>query len=84
MRVILKEYKISFGYFISLDFEKDVIDLDGLKTSIVKRLGNVRASTKENSRQLNFIKPAIKESKSVEEMVQRVNRLSRWNIEIRR
>lgn len=84
MRVILKEYKISFGYFIVLDFEKDVIDLDGLKTSIVKRLGNVRASTKENSRQLNFIKPAIKESKSVEEMIQRVNRLSRWNIEIKR
>lgn len=83
MRVTLKEHKIEFGYEDKLVYSKDIESTDDFKSSFLKRLGNIKGSSNKSNKEYQKIKPIVKSGNSIEEIVEEINRLYRWNIEIK-
>ena len=84
MRVILKEHKIEFGYEDKLVYSKDIESLEEFKSSFLKRLGNIKGSSNKSNKEYQKIKPIVKSGNSIKEITEEINRLYRWNIEIKR
>lgn len=83
MKVTLKEHKIEFGYKDKLVYSKDIESLDDFKSSFLKRLGNIKGSSNKSNKEYQKIKPIVKSGNSIKEIAEEINRLYRWNIEIK-
>ena len=83
MRVALKEHKIGFGYKDKLVYSKDIESIDDFKSSFLKRLGNIEGSSNKSNKEYQKIKPIVKSGNSIKEIAEEINRLYRWNIEIK-
>lgn len=83
-RVILKEFIIdSAKYDTHIDFTKEYTSRYELKQSILKRLGNVQAYSQSSGKELSKIKPIIKSIDNLDTMVSDINKLRRWDIDIK-
>lgn len=84
MKVTLKEYHVDLQrHLISLEYEKEINNLEEFKESFLKRLGNIRADNRTSGRELMTIKPIVWEEESILSIVSRINQLRRWRIEVR-
>lgn len=83
MIITLKEHKIEFGYKDKLVYEKDIETLEDFKSSFLKRLGNIKGSSNKSNKEYQKIKPIVKSGNSIKEIVEEINRLYRWKIEIK-
>ncbi len=84
MEVTLKEYHVDLQrYLISLEYEKEVTNLDEFKESFLKRLGNIHGDNRTSGRELMTIKPIVWEEDSLFSIVSKINQLRRWRIEVR-
>lgn len=68
-------FPCKWGYNIEADTFID------LKTGILKRFGNLRSTNKADKEKLH-VKQRIWESKSIQELMKKVNDSQRWRIEI--
>lgn len=83
IKVTLKEFMVdSQRYQVRLEYEKEVSNLEGLKESFLKRLGNVSADSNSSRKELGKIKPIVKEYNNIHDIVLNINKLRRWNIKI--
>lgn len=81
--VTLKEYHVDLQrHLISLEYEKEINNLEEFKESFLKRLGNIHADNKTSGRELATIKPIVWEEDSINGIVTRINKLRRWRIEV--
>lgn len=84
MKVTLKEYHVDLQrHLISLEYEKEINNLEEFKESFLKRLGNIRADNRTSGRELMTIKQIVWEEESILSIVSRINQLRRWRIEVR-
>lgn len=83
MIVTLREHKIEFGYEDKLVYSKNIESLDDFKNSFLKRLGNIKGSSNKSNKEYQKIKPIVKSGNSIKEIAEEINRLYRWDIEIK-
>lgn len=82
-RVKLKEYGVDHqSYITKLEYEKNINNLEEFKESFLKRLGNVQASSNSNRSELKKIKPIVWRNDNLSEIVNSINKLHRWDIEV--
>ena len=82
-KVKLKEYRVDQqSYSTKLEYEKNINNLEEFKESFLKRLGNVQASSNSNRLELKNIKPIVWRNDNLSEIVNSINKLHRWNIEV--
>ena len=83
MIITLREHKIEFGYEDKLVYSKDIKSIYDFKSSFLKRLGNIKGSSNKSDKEYQKIKPIVKSGNSIKEIVEEINRLYRWKIEIK-
>lgn len=83
MNITLKEYQVGFGYKNKLIYENTTGDIDIFRSSLLKRLGNVKGGCNKSKDELKEIKLIVISEPTLRRMEQKINRLDRWSIEIK-